>query len=79
MAGYISVDRDELQKAFALAHKLSENPDIGSRERKYFRAIAHLIWKSCGEAAHYPEVAETPAIAEQLTRLASIAESEEVK
>jgi hypothetical protein len=38
----------QLQQAFALAHKLSEDETIGDRERKYFRAIAYLIWKAAG-------------------------------
>lgn len=48
-ATFMSVQRDRLQKAFALAHKASEDPDIGKIERKYFSAIATLIWLACGE------------------------------
>jgi len=40
----------DLEKAFALAHKLSENPDLTNEERARHRAVAHLIWKSCGSA-----------------------------
>lgn len=59
---YMSVERPTIQKAFALAHKLSRNPDIGDKERAYFRAIAHLIWKSCGEQGSMAEqVAAEPA------------------
>lgn len=47
---FMSVERPTIQKAFALAHRLACNADIPDRERKYFRAIAHLIWKSCGES-----------------------------
>jgi hypothetical protein len=39
----------ELQKAFALATKCAEAPDIPLRERNYFRAIASLIWQSYGQ------------------------------
>jgi hypothetical protein len=40
---------DELQKAYGLAVKASENPNTPLRERNQYRAIAHLIWKSCGD------------------------------
>jgi len=45
-----NVDLHELQKAFALAHKLSNNDETPQPHRNYYRAIAHLIWKSCGDA-----------------------------
>lgn len=38
----------ELQKAFAVATKAAQNDNTPQRERAYFRAIAFLIWKSCG-------------------------------
>jgi hypothetical protein len=41
----------ELQKAFALALKCSQRDDTPGRERSEFRAVAHLIWRSCGDAA----------------------------
>lgn len=46
---YMSVERSRLQKAFALAHKAAEHYDVHDKERKYFRAIAWLIWLACGE------------------------------
>ncbi len=39
----------KLEPAFALAHRLSEDATVGDRERKYFRAIAHIIWKAFAE------------------------------
>lgn len=46
---YTSVSRYELQKAFALAHKASEDETVPISERIRFRAIARLIWKAHGE------------------------------
>lgn len=46
---YMSVERTRLQKAFALAHKSAESDTIHDKERKYFRAIAYLLWLACGE------------------------------
>lgn len=39
----------ELEKAYALAVKASENPDIPAKFRNIFRAIHYQIWKSCGD------------------------------
>jgi hypothetical protein len=39
----------ELQRAFALAMKCSERDNTPARERNEFRAVAHLIWRSCGD------------------------------
>ena len=49
MASYMSLERNGVMKAFALAHRLADNPNVGDKERKYFRAIAHLIWQAAGE------------------------------
>lgn len=37
----------DLQKAFALAYKFSQTGPT-NEERARHRAVAHLIWKSCG-------------------------------
>lgn len=37
----------DLQKAYALAYKFSQIGE-SNEERARFRAVAHLIWKSCG-------------------------------
>lgn len=39
----------ELQKAFALSYKFSQIAST-NEERARHRAVAHLIWKSCGGA-----------------------------
>jgi hypothetical protein len=39
----------ELQKAFSLALKCSQRDTTPARERNEFRALAHLIWRSCGD------------------------------
>jgi hypothetical protein len=49
---------NELQKAYGLAVKASENPDTPLRERNMFRAVAHLIWESCGGTC--PEIPRDP-------------------
>lgn len=46
---YMSVQRERLQKAFAFAHKAAERDDVHDKERKYFRALAYMIWLACGE------------------------------
>jgi hypothetical protein len=38
---------NDLQKAFALAHKFSQAAP-SNEERARHRAVMHLIWKSCG-------------------------------
>lgn len=61
---FTSVSRVELQKAFAIAHRLSENPEVPAAQRAQFRAIANLIWKAHGEQGGIPEGAgETIAAA----------------
>jgi hypothetical protein len=39
-----------LDKAFALAHRASEDGRYSNKARAIFRAIAHQIWLSCGES-----------------------------
>lgn len=64
---YTSVSRSHLQKAFALAHRLSENPDTPNVQRAQFRAVAYLIWKAHGEPGGPPEGAGK-RIAEEFAR-----------
>lgn len=45
---YMSVDREYLQQAFTMAHRCAVSEDTPDRERKYFRTVAHLLWKACG-------------------------------
>ena len=52
---YTSVSRHGLQKAFALAHRLSENEFVPNAQRAQFRAIAYLIWKAHGEPGTPPD------------------------
>jgi len=52
---YRSVDAEKVRRAFTMAHRCATDPNIGDRERKYFRAIAHEIWKACGESGGMPE------------------------
>lgn len=51
---FTSVSRSHLQKAFALAHRLSENPNVPCAQRGQFRAVAYLIWKAHGEQGGPP-------------------------
>ncbi len=41
----------ELEKAYAMAVKASENPDVPLRFRNMFRAIHYQIWKACGDTS----------------------------
>jgi len=58
MKSYMSVDRKQIQKAFALAHRLACHEATPAKQRNEFRAIAHCIWKACGEPQAMP--AELP-------------------
>ncbi len=53
---FSSVDKDELRLAFAIAHKASENADLGQVERALFRRIAQHIWTAHGETPAIPPV-----------------------
>src|SRR5579864_9284373 len=64
---YTSVSRSHLQKAFALAHRFSENPDVPSVQRAQFRAVAYLIWRAHGEPGGPPPGAGE-RIAEEFAR-----------
>jgi hypothetical protein len=46
---FTSVDRTLLQKAFVVAHRSSEDPNMTNEARARFRIVAHLIWKAHGE------------------------------
>ena len=67
----MSADRGRILKAFTLAHRCGENPEIGDKERKYFRAIAHEIWCAVGEPGTPP-----PVLPEDAERIATGAEAE---
>jgi hypothetical protein len=56
---FTSVSREHLQKAFAVAHKLSESPSVPLLQRRQFRVIAQLIWRAHGEpGTPTPEAAD---------------------
>jgi hypothetical protein len=46
---YTSCNRDDLLKAFALAHKCAKLPEHSNAVQRRFRAIEALIWKAHGE------------------------------
>ena len=52
---YTSVSSHGLQRAFALAHLLSERSNVPAAQRKQFQAIANLIWWAHGEPGTPPE------------------------
>ena len=52
-AEFKSVNRHQLQKAFALAHRGAGNNSVNLEGRKRLRLIARLIWDSCGEGGPY--------------------------
>lgn len=51
---YTSIERPQLQAAFGIAHKCSEDGRIPASLRKKFRAIALLIWEGHGEPGKPP-------------------------
>ena len=51
---FMSVKRSEIQRAFGLAHRLSENEHVTPGVRKQAREIATAIWKACGEEKQIP-------------------------
>jgi len=52
---YRSVEVSKILRAFSMAHRLACDPNVGDKERKYFRAIAYEIWKACGEQPLMPQ------------------------
>jgi hypothetical protein len=70
MTTFKSVKRDNLLKAFTLAHRCACNPDIGDKERKLFRAVAYEIWKACGESDAMPKTLPVEAQAVGITTAA---------
>lgn len=51
---YMSVEREQLQVAFALAHKLACNETLTLEIRRQAKDCATAIWKSCGEQKPMP-------------------------
>jgi hypothetical protein len=51
---FTSVCRQQLQQAFAIAHKCSEDPHLSGEVRAKFQSIARLIWKAHGEGGRIP-------------------------
>lgn len=46
---FSSVNKEQLQQAFALAHQASEDGSLPLKVRRKFSAIANLIWRAHGE------------------------------
>jgi hypothetical protein len=65
MSDFKSVKRSDLQRAFALAHRGSQDNSGSVLTRKRFRAIAKLIWDSCGEENAYDQAVMPREIIEQ--------------
>lgn len=51
---YTSVSRVKLQKAFAVAHRASEDAWFSTEARTKFREIAKLLWEAHGEEGKPP-------------------------
>jgi hypothetical protein len=51
---YTSVNRDDLLRAFALAHKCAQMPEHSNEVQRRFRAIEALIWRAHGEQGRPP-------------------------
>jgi len=44
----MDVNREDLERAFAMAHKAAESPLFPIEARHIFRAIAYTLWKAAG-------------------------------
>jgi hypothetical protein len=53
------VKLDDLQTAFARAHKGREMEDIPDRARTRFQAIAEILWRMAAYPAAPPEIRKT--------------------
>jgi hypothetical protein len=54
VSSFISVQRDEIQRAFVLAHGLANCEEVGPDIRRRGREIAEAIWNACGEPKPMP-------------------------
>lgn len=52
---FTAVNKTQLQQAFAIAHRASEDPNIPNVHRSRYREIATLIWKAHGERGKAPD------------------------
>jgi len=55
MSDLKSVNRYQLQQAFAVAHRSASNMNLDPKSRKAFRLVARLIWESCGDDGPYKQ------------------------
>jgi hypothetical protein len=46
----MEVKRENIDKAFSLAHRASEDARYSPAARAVFRAIAHQVWLACGKS-----------------------------
>lgn len=53
MSDFKPVQREILQKAFAVAHRGQHSMNINAVGRKHLHAIAKLIWDACGDDGPY--------------------------
>ena len=44
----MEINREDLERAFSMAHKAAESPLFPVTARHIFRAISYLLWKSAG-------------------------------
>lgn len=51
---FTAVNREQLQQAFALAHRASEDAKLPQATRAKFRQISTLLWKAHGENGKQP-------------------------
>lgn len=64
---FTAVNKAQLQQAFGIAHRASENPRIPASHRATFKQIAVLIWKSHGEPGKEPPVGVGAALIERMS------------
>jgi hypothetical protein len=71
---FTSVDRADLQQAFALAHIASEDPQFSREIQIRFRTIAQLIWRAHGEQSPVPPAGAGEHIMRELADRDSLAD-----
>ena len=49
----MTTNRENIRKAYVLAHRASEADNHQLVSRQVFRAIAHQLWLACGKTAEY--------------------------
>ena len=70
----MAIKIEPLRKSFALANRLTDNPDIDMEQRKNYRSLESLIWMAFGEEMEAPAPAAERKITlnEQMEKIAPL-------